>query len=90
MPKGMVCEDCGLTMPIDNPFWKKRCNDCYHSHRKELGAKKCIKCSEEFVGEHWKKMCGKCFRIGKQAGKDEKVVLVRKREEAPSVKFGFF
>lgn len=84
MPKGMKCEDCDLDLPRDNPFWKQRCNECYSMHRKQLGKKKCVKCSEEFVGEHWKKMCMNCFRSSK---KEEEVVLVRKKPEA---RFGFF
>ena len=84
MPRGMKCEDCELELPVSNPFWKKRCNSCYSTHRKKLQNRKCVKCNEEFIGETWKKLCMNCFRSGKK--EEEEVVLVRTKKS----EFGFF
>lgn len=74
MPRIMKCEDCTIEMPSGTPYWKKRCSDCYSSHRKKLSKQRCIKCNDEFVGETWKKVCLACFR----KEKSEDVEVVRK------------
>ena len=77
--KNRQCEDCGeFVIAAEEPNWKKRCFDCYKSHRKSLKTIMCTVCGEAFKGEDWKTMCGKCYKNQMRSKIKHKAKEIRK------------